>query len=31
MEKILSNITDIIETYESGVWTSLEDLRKMLR
>ena len=31
MEKILSNITDIIETYESGIWTSLEDLRKMLR
>jgi hypothetical protein len=31
MEKILYNITDIIETYESGAWTSLEDLRKMLR
>ena len=31
MDKILLNITDIIETYESGAWSSLEDLRKMLR
>lgn len=31
MDKILLNITDIIETYEGGAWSSLEDLRKMLR
>jgi len=31
MEKILSNITDIIEDYEGGGGVSLESLRTMLR
>lgn len=31
MEKILNKITDLIETYESGTWQSVENLRIMLR
>ena len=31
MEAILQKITNLIETYESGVWVSAENLRVMLR
>ena len=31
MEDILKKITDIIDTYNSGTWVSLDDLRVMLR
>ena len=31
MNEILSKITDIIETYESGAWQSSDNLRAMLR
>jgi len=31
MEEILQKITNLIETYESGVWVSAENLRVMLR
>ncbi len=31
MEEILNKITSIIETYESGVWVSADNLRVMLR
>jgi len=31
MEEILTKITAIIETYESGVWVSADNLRVMLR
>ncbi len=31
MEEILNKITAIIETYESGVWVSADNLRVMLR
>ena len=31
MEEILKKITAIIETYESGVWVSADNLRVMLR
>lgn len=31
MEKILENIAEIIETYESGSWQSVENLRVLLR
>jgi len=31
MEKILIKITDLIDTYESGSWQSVESLRIMLR
>ena len=31
MDKILTKITNIIETYESGTWVSAENLRVMLR
>lgn len=31
METILNKISDIIETYESGAWVSVENLRAMLR
>ena len=31
MEEILTKISDLIDTYESGAWSSCEDLRKMLR
>lgn len=31
MDEILKKITDIIETYESGAWQTLENLRGLLR
>ena len=31
MQEILQKITNLIETYESGVWVSAENLRIMLR
>jgi len=31
MEKILNDISNTIETYESGAWQSVENLRVMLR
>ena len=31
MQEILHKITNLIETYESGVWVSAENLRVMLR
>tara|TARA_R110000868_G_scaffold149783_1_gene372577 strand:+ start:6403 stop:6717 length:315 start_codon:yes stop_codon:yes gene_type:complete len=31
MEDVLKKITDIIDTYNSGTWVSLDDLRVMLR
>ena len=31
MEKILTKINDLIDTYESGVWISADNLRVMLR
>jgi len=31
MTEILTKITDIIDTYESGAWQSVENLRIMLR
>jgi hypothetical protein len=31
MQEILQKITNLIETYESGVWVSAENLRVMLR
>ena len=31
MLEVLTKITDIIETYESGAWVSAENLRIMLR
>ena len=31
MEAILSKITEIIETYESGAWQSVDNLRVLLR
>ena len=31
VDKVLSKITDIIETYESGAWVSSDNLRAMLR
>lgn len=31
MDKTLKKISDIIETYESGAWVSVENLRVMLR
>ena len=31
MEKALQKITDLIETYESGAWQSVENLRVMQR
>lgn len=31
MEEILLKISNLIETYESGVWKSIEDLRIMQR
>lgn len=31
METILQKITDLVDTYESGVWQSSENLRIMLR
>ncbi len=31
MQSTLTKITDIIETYESGTWVSVENLRVMLR
>ena len=31
MQEILQKITNLIETYESGVWVSADNLRVMLR
>lgn len=31
MEKILTKISNLVETYESGVWVSADNLRVMLR
>lgn len=31
MEEVLNKITDLIDTYESGSWVSVENLRIMLR
>lgn len=31
MEKILGKITDLVETYESGAWQSVDNLRVMHR
>ena len=31
MEQILSKITELVETYESGSWKSCDNLRVMLR